>query len=282
MNSTLINIDLPNELKNTMYPNFPFDCLKISGKETIDFFQRISTNNFSQFTEVQKTLLITEKGRIIDAVWIIKQEQFFFMLCSKGMAEENIAWLNKFIIMEDIVLENISSTISVHLVFTEHTATDYFGLPVNFLINTQPNEEYKTLTERKFEELRIELGIPKIQHEIRQEFNPLELNLWNFISFTKGCYIGQEVIARLEAYDKIQRSLCLFSSTNDIEQNSLVIDSTGNPIGMVTSTLKNSETHGLAVIKKKFLENQQQFQIENSNGKITIKKVFSQAMYGRN
>jgi len=37
--------------------------------------------------------------------------------------------------------------------------------------------------------------------------NPLETNLEDFIDFKKGCYIGQEVIARLQTYNKVQKKL---------------------------------------------------------------------------
>jgi hypothetical protein len=58
-----------------------------------------------------------------------------------------------------------------------------------------------------FEAYRISRGIPAASHEISESFNPYECGLANAISFTKGCYIGQEVIARLDTYRKIQRTM---------------------------------------------------------------------------
>lgn len=55
--------------------------------------------------------------------------------------------------------------------------------------------------------LRIEAGLPAIGLELTDEYNPLEAKLTSYVSFTKGCYIGQEVIARLDSYDKVQRHL---------------------------------------------------------------------------
>jgi tRNA-modifying protein YgfZ len=57
------------------------------------------------------------------------------------------------------------------------------------------------------EVLRIEAGWPAAEHELTEEWNPLETELRPFISFTKGCYTGQEVIARLNTYKKVQRAL---------------------------------------------------------------------------
>ena len=56
--------------------------------------------------------------------------------------------------------------------------------------------------------LRIEHGVPKAPNELNDKHNPLETRLANdAVSFTKGCYIGQEVIARLDAQGKVQRTL---------------------------------------------------------------------------
>ena len=56
-----------------------------------------------------------------------------------------------------------------------------------------------------YELFRIAHGVPSIGAEISEAFNPYEVGLRSAISFTKGCYIGQEVIARLDTYKKVQR-----------------------------------------------------------------------------
>jgi len=55
--------------------------------------------------------------------------------------------------------------------------------------------------------LRLEAGVPSMGSEMSESYNPLEAGLTQYISFNKGCYIGQEVIARLDTYDKVQRHL---------------------------------------------------------------------------
>jgi hypothetical protein len=57
---------------------------------------------------------------------------------------------------------------------------------------------------------RIENGIGRYGDEYSDAVNPLEVGLRPLISFDKGCYIGQEVIARLNTYDKVQRKLVGF------------------------------------------------------------------------
>ena len=58
-----------------------------------------------------------------------------------------------------------------------------------------------------YEVLRIEAGIPAFGRELDERYNPLEAQLRSFISFDKGCYIGQEVVARLDTYSKVAKFL---------------------------------------------------------------------------
>jgi folate-binding protein YgfZ len=62
---------------------------------------------------------------------------------------------------------------------------------------------------------RVMAGVPWFPNEICDRRHPLEARLRSLISFTKGCYIGQEVIARLDAYRKVQMVLTRFEGALD-------------------------------------------------------------------
>jgi folate-binding protein YgfZ len=66
--------------------------------------------------------------------------------------------------------------------------------------------------ERAYQGFRIARGIPARPAELNDAYNPLECGLRDSISFTKGCYIGQEVIARLDTYGKTRRCLVRITS----------------------------------------------------------------------
>ncbi len=108
-------------------------------------------------------------------------------------------------------------------------------------------EIWKLLTDKKvtpigqeiFELLRIESGVPAYGKEITQDYNPLEANLGKFVSFSKGCYIGQEVLARIDSYNKLQRRLVGFviergKGKGRVEEGALVY-ANDNEIGKLTS-----------------------------------------------
>jgi folate-binding protein YgfZ len=55
--------------------------------------------------------------------------------------------------------------------------------------------------------LRIRQGRPQADAELTEDYNPLEAGLWHTISYNKGCYIGQETIARLNTYQGVKQQL---------------------------------------------------------------------------
>lgn len=64
-----------------------------------------------------------------------------------------------------------------------------------------------SLDEATHEVLRVEAGQPAYGHELSQEYIPLETGLWDAVSFNKGCYVGQEIIARMESRGRLAKSM---------------------------------------------------------------------------
>jgi tRNA-modifying protein YgfZ len=88
-----------------------------------------------------------------------------------------------------------------------------------------------------YEAFRIARGIPDIGREIISDFNPYEVGLRDAISMTKGCYIGQEVIARLDTYQKVKRKLTGILLTGNCTSLSTPVPllAEGEEVGVMTS-----------------------------------------------
>ena len=69
----------------------------------------------------------------------------------------------------------------------------------------------REMDSESYEVFRISAGVPAHGPEFGEEVNPLEAGLWDAVSFTKGCYVGQEVVARLNTYEKVKRYLAMLS-----------------------------------------------------------------------
>jgi len=103
-----------------------------------------------------------------------------------------------------------------------------------------------TISETDYDLLRIESGIPAAGHELTEDYIPLEAGLWDAVSFRKGCYIGQEIIARMESRNKLARTLITLRSPKPITVGTpLQVD--GKSVGSVTSSAELPDGDGIGL-----------------------------------
>ncbi len=111
------------------------------------------------------------------------------------------------------------------------------------------------LGDRAWEHLRIEQGRPVPDQELTEEFNAVEACLWHAISINKGCYIGQETIARLDTYKGVKQQLWGIRFTSDCPADLTVptpITLEQDKVGVLTSlTTTAAGTFGLGYVRTK-------------------------------
>ncbi|MEK7872435.1 MAG: hypothetical protein AAB502_01095, partial [Chloroflexota bacterium] len=93
-----------------------------------------------------------------------------------------------------------------------------------------------------YEALHVETGLPASNTEFMEDYNPLEAGAASLISFTKGCYVGQEVVARLDTYKKVQRTVVQFRFPGgaSVPRGARVLKD-GRDIGLVTNPARHPE-----------------------------------------
>ena len=265
------------------YKSDVFSFYSLSGKDSLDLINRLSTNNISDVhNEITKTIFTNENGRIIDivSIWKINEEKLL-LVCNTKNKNLLIEWIDKFTFEEEIHLNESNNYELIHAFtdsskinfkdfdlvdsdikqfnnqfesffiskssfFNQHETIDLIfdkelsGEVNNILIS----QDFKELNNDQFLSFRIKNIIPYGQNEINLSFNPLELNLIHLIDFEKGCYVGQEVIARLDTYDKVQKKLIMLNKINSGD----LINSSGSQI---TSEDKDN---CMIVVRKKFID----------------------------
>lgn len=125
---------------------------------------------------------------------------------------------------------------------------------LEYIIDQKSVFDFSVVGEDAYEIFRIENGLPEPPNEINDSFNPHEANLISEVSFTKGCYIGQEVISRLDTYNKVQRNLrgIVFNEKIIADGEMTIVDDKKNEIGTVTSVASSEDLGkvlGLAYVK---------------------------------
>jgi tRNA-modifying protein YgfZ len=151
---------------------------------------------------------------------------------------------------------------------------------ISFLHNTTGPFDFSFIGEYSWDAYRIEQGIPAAPNEINDQYNPHEVNLLDMVSFSKGCYIGQEVIARLDTYDKVQKNLFGVIFPEPVEENEkfTLYNEEGNEVGTITSaaySVRFKKYLGLGVIRKAYLEEGVQLNARNAlkSMKVTLNNL---------
>ena len=108
------------------------------------------------------------------------------------------------------------------------------------------------------ETLRIEAGIPRYGPDLAEDTLPLEAGLLNALSFTKGCYVGQEIVERARSRGHVNwRLVGLFVDSSQVPAVGEKLIAEGKQIGEVTSACVSPSlcrTIGLAYVRREFQE----------------------------
>ena len=273
-------------------------CLKAVGDDALDLLNRLSTNKVDHLRPGHwaPTVLTTDRGRIVDLLAVVNAGEYVWLLTSPGRQQPVIDWLDKYTIMEDLEVADISAeTASIALAGAGAAAAlgldggepDYLPgrqypaptvsvggfdavvvslplgrLPGRLLLASANAAASVTAALKsagavaadaaEWETRRVAAGAPAYGAELGEPYNPLEAGLIGAIDFTKGCYIGQEVIARLDSYHRVQKYLAALSFSDDSEVSAgASMSHDGRTAGTVTSLYRapNGQRRGLGYIR---------------------------------
>ena len=121
------------------------------------------------------------------------------------------------------------------------------------------------LPAREQQRWRIQQGVPAAPGEINDDTNPFEVGLADRVSLSKGCYVGQETLAKLATYDGVKQQLrrWFWRGTQDPGEPGTVLfgaktgDETSSPrAGLITSSLalEDGVWIGLALVRRQSLQ----------------------------
>jgi tRNA-modifying protein YgfZ len=237
------------------------------------------------------TVLTTPTARILDVLMLINKPDAFGILTIRGRSASTIRFLqSRIFFMDKVVITDASATYvqidldgprlepslkKANLPVPEHehvvdmqtedipiTLIGKQGLngpSVRLIASASSAARVETILKEiglvqisteTYEALRVEVGIPGI-HELSEAYTPLEIGLVNVISDSKGCYTGQEIIARQISYDKVTRNLVGLRLSGAVDQGSSV-QHKGRKVGELTSVVESPRFGwiGLAVLKR--------------------------------
>jgi folate-binding protein YgfZ len=224
----------------------PRSYLRVKGPDAEDFLQRMVSNDVTQ--EACEALLLTPKARVIAplVVWRRAQDDFL-LLTEPELGDVASAHLARMRLRAHVEIEAEQHT--SHVVFGERgnggIATADYGVPAVEVLDAdlQP-----TVDDAELERLRIRARTPRWGRELDDRVLPAEAGLEErAISFTKGCYPGQEPVARLRYRGHANRELRILEiETKEPPAYDAEVLHDGKAVGRVTSAVPE-DGHVLAL-----------------------------------
>ncbi|MCL5998715.1 MAG: glycine cleavage system protein T [Chloroflexi bacterium] len=222
-----------------------FSRIRVCGANRVDFLHRMSTGDLLgiQPGEGRRTVFTTPIGRMVDYALVLAFEDSLLMLGGTGR-DRLVRWLRKYVFFnDDVQLVGEDEALPLWGIYGEGADDFAEGLSAGasqmtrdahrmvgdaVLVGAPPlqGSGYYLLGSSlpvtklqapisQYEDLRIQAGYPAVPNEISGDYIPLEAGLIGAISFDKGCYIGQEIIARMESRGQLAKRLARIEAVSE-------------------------------------------------------------------
>ena len=266
--------------------------LEVSGADAVTFLQNQLTNDISKVSESehQLTAWCNPKGRIIANFRAFKRGENLYLIMAKDLVETIMTKLSRYIMMSKVTISDATDSL-VHFGYAGENAEHDLKLIID-KVPTAPNETLNVgaltilrlpgdttrfevfgdvkeasdlwskctvraqpVSSQAWDFMNIRAGRPVVTAASSEEWIPQMLNLTTIegVDFKKGCYPGQEVVARLNYLGKTKRRMYLLLIETDKVPacNDSIVNEDGTEVGKIVNAVANPDdlVECLAVLK---------------------------------
>lgn len=226
----------------------PRDFVGVRGPDAASYLQAMVSNDVEALGigDVCEALLLTPKARVIAPVVIVRRAlDDFLLLTEPGLGERVRATMVRSRFAAKCEIESEAHTSSVVLGGSDGIPTADYGVPAAEVLD---GTYETTVDDDELELLRIRAGTPRFGREIDDRVLPLEAGLdRRAIDFEKGCYPGQEPIARQHYRGRVNRSLRVLELEGaELPDYDAELTYEDKVVGRVTSSVREDD-HVLAL-----------------------------------
>lgn len=246
--------------------------IQMRGADSLALLQRLTTNDMLKLQPGQgcQTVLTTPIGRMMDVLHVVNAGDVIWVLTSRDQGPAVYSHLKKNIFFNDKVtlapagrshlqiavygsdatqwLESqyglsLASLPIWHAVIHDTTmmmrVADVGGAGWRVILPSDAGLDgalrtLPVLSDAELSLWQIEAGVPAFGSELTLDYIPLEAGLWSAISFAKGCYVGQEIIARMESRGRLAKNLTRVRLSQTHETPAAITTSAGREAGVLT------------------------------------------------
>lgn len=286
--------------------------IKLTGDDAVTFLQGQLTNDVKALngTNSQFAGYCTAKGRLLSLFFAFSVDGAIYLQLNRALTESIIKRLKMFVLRSKVTISDESQTVriglsgknAVHLLAkffpnvpeTPHTLTRHENTVVIRLPSVTPmfeivtdenqaatlctaiNIESMLVSEEAWNWLEIQAGIPEISPETQEAFVPQMVNLdaLGGINFKKGCYTGQEIVARTHYLGSVKRrtQLAHIQSETEPKAGEDILDSNQQAVGQIVR-VSPAINSGFEVLAECRLENIEQGKVYWQTHALEIKAL---------
>ena len=215
------------------------EFIRVAGPDAADYLQRMVSNDVEALASGEgcPALLLTAKARVIAPLVVLRRaDDDFLVLTEPGLGEVVREQLTRMRLRAQCEIEPEEHESVLVFGGAEGFATDWPGAREALDSELEP-----TLSAEELELRRIEMRVPRWEREIDDRILPAEAGLdATHVSFSKGCYPGQEPVARLHFRGHPNRGLRVLELDELPEYDTPLLHD-GRDVGRVTSAARRAD-----------------------------------------
>lgn len=273
--------------------------VEISGSDAGKVLHNVTTNHVLALTvgASLETFVTDVRGWVVAHGLVFRVEEHRWWLLGQHPEPQKVtSHIDRYIIREDAAVNDLSSKTSLSVVekpagmqsvpeqadglgssqtIPKNLWVPFSAMGLEATLQVHIDGEQETAPKcghpaSEWEKLRISRCWPKIGQDVWEKCIPQELDRNpQAISFTKGCYLGQETIARLDALGQIQKKLALVKFQAPGVKPKSVVVSEEREVGQITSSVDIADSSlCLAVLKRGFFEPEQKLNCGDITGTV--------------
>ncbi len=266
-----------------------FESFYVKGEDSKRFINGITTTNTNLDVPFMQTCWLNQKGILRALLEIHFHKDKLLLINIIGNIGEIKDFFEKMIFPSDKVL--LSDNFPIVRLQEVEKNQSWRKFEPKIFIKQDPKKycldnQIELLKSSNLEEWKIWQAIPRLNSEIDGKYNPLELGLNDLIDFNKGCYLGQETMARLKRISSLKQeirvwSAIVFNENFKLNDNRIYLNENKKIItGTITSSLwlSSNKVIGLAMMKKNYLNQLKSF-FNEELGLLTVEKSVGSAFF---
>ena len=198
--------------------------LNISGNDSESFLQAQLSNDISKLSksEIQINAYCQHQGKIIGLFWVMRYKNGFLLSFPNELLEKIKSRLEMFVIMSEVVIEDLSNHLfQIGLINEKKSDVYILNNKLSIEISDTLDKDSDDFADiEEWNKSYFDSSIPEVYTSTSEKLVPQMLNLdinEVGVNFSKGCYPGQEVVARLHYLGSAKRRLFSFKADQEMQ-----------------------------------------------------------------